>query len=165
MNFSLITLLPIFLLLALVLVFVFRKALIQHIRSVGLKQRAYWLLSTIAFLWGTYFLWYLLNQSEWVPALQWPFLRGWSYDLLMFGCIAILLAALFLAKRLMVMTAGGYFIGLIGAIFFQTERFDPNRGVIVNNAPTLWAMIFIVFIIIGIVWEVTRFIRKIRKSS
>jgi len=105
-------------------------------------------------MWAGYLLWYFLDRNDIAVGLRWSFLRGWSFDLFIFGAAIIFIAAIVFAKKVMIAVPVGYIIGLVLAVLFNTDTFDPNPETYVNNAWTIWTGVYLVFIAAGIVWEV-----------
>ncbi|MCL2410448.1 MAG: hypothetical protein FWC97_02280 [Treponema sp.] len=113
-----------------------------------------WALVAVSLLWICYILWYILSSNDIIAVLRWEFLRGWSFNLLVFGAIIILIASIFFAKKVMICTVIGYVFGFVFALILNTDTFDPNPGIYVNNAWVIWTISYLIFIIAGIIWEI-----------
>ena len=82
--------------------------------------------------------------------MQWPFV------LFVFGLIAIIFAAIFDARKVMACTVVGYMNGFAFGMLFHWDSYHPERGpgVYTNNNWLLWTLFFLLFIAIGVIWEI-----------
>lgn len=119
--------------------------------------RIFWVVGSIIALWGSYFLWFFLNDNGFLGQRDfttgWRFMTAWPVTLVGFGMIIILIATIFLARKVMINTVVGYLIGSILAMLFNTDATDPGGGA-TNNAWQIWTITMLTFILIGLVWEV-----------
>ena len=126
------------------------------------KDRIIWTIGSIALLWVCYVVWYLLRDV--IMVLHWEFLRGWSFDLFVFGVIVIFTATLKFSRKVMIGTVVGYGGGFALAVLFNTNTFDLNPSIYVNNAWIIWTVLYIIFIVLGIIWEIVSKYRKKMKA-
>jgi len=83
--------------------------------------------------------------------------RGqWSIILFLFGLIVIAIAAIRDSRKVMLCTVGGYIIGFALGMAFNWDTYHPERGpgVYTNNNWSIWTVSFLLFIAIGIIWEI-----------
>ena len=133
-------------------------------KKIPIKERLLWAVGAIASLWICYVLWYILSSNDIITVLSWQFLRGWSFNLFVFGAIIIFIAMLTFARKIMISTVTGYAVGLVLAIFFNSDTFDPNPGIYVNNAWFIWTATYLIAIVAGVACEVVnRYIKKVAK--
>ena len=123
-----------------------------------IKYRIIWAIGSIALLWVCYVVWYLLRDN--IVVLHWEFLRGWSFDLFVFGVVVIFIATLKFSRKVMIGTVVGYGGGFVLAVLFNTNTFDPNLGIYVNNAWIIWTVSYIICIALSILWEIASKCRK-----
>jgi hypothetical protein len=58
-------------------------------------------------------------------------------------------------------TVAGYAVGLLLAILFNSDKFDANSGIYTDNAWAIWTISFLLFIFVGIMWEIiSKFCQK-----
>jgi transcriptional regulator with XRE-family HTH domain len=85
------------------------------------------------------------------------FLHGmeqWSIILLALGLIVIAISAVSNSRKVMIGTVAGYIVGFACGMLFNWDTFDPNRGAYTNNNWVIWTLVFLLFVSIGIVWDV-----------
>ncbi len=88
---------------------------------------------------------------------------SWPIYLFMFGLIAIIIAAFFDARKVMVCTTVGYIVGVALGMIFRVDGVDPGGGS-TNNAWVIWTISFFIIILMGIIWDLlTKFIKKENK--
>jgi len=90
----------------------------------------------------------------------------WPIVLFVFGLIMIVSAAIFDGRRLMVCTVLGYLIGFALGMGLHWDTYHPERGpgVYTNNNWLIWTLVFLLFIGVGIVWEIVRCKRSRRRG-
>jgi len=71
-----------------------------------------------------------------------------------FGVIVIFIALIIFSMKLMICTVVGYACGFVFAVLFNTDTFDSNSGIYVNNDWIIWTASYLIFIAVGIVWEI-----------
>ena len=121
---------------------------------------------TAAVLYICHVLWYVVSRihfvSELWPGLAgWLFMRGWPFDLVVFGWVVILLAALANAKKVMVCVVIGYMAGFGLGVLFNRDYY-AYRGmynnepifVLVNDGWYIWTVSYLVIIVLGIAWQI-----------
>ena len=91
-------------------------------------------------------------------------MKQWPFVLFIFGLTAILIAAVFNARKAMYSTAGGYIIGFAMGMLFNWDTFHPEygpNGSYTNNGWLIWLLSFLLFIAVGLIWEIAgRIIHK-----
>jgi hypothetical protein len=121
------------------------------------KNRIVWTIAALAAL----CVCYLLSRYTFFELHG---MKQWPLVLFVTGLIVIIVAAFIHGHKLMVCTVVGYIGGFALGMFFNTDGVDYGGGSI-NNAWWIWTVSFIVFILIGVVFEiVSRHIKK-RKIS
>ena len=92
------------------------------------------------------------------------FLHGmdqWPIVLLVLGLIVIAISALANTRKVMIATVVGYVVGFAFGMLFNWDTFDPNSRTYRNNNWQIWTLVFLTFIVIGIVWEIAyRYMKK-----
>ena len=79
-------------------------------------------------------------------------MKQWPTILFGFCLFAVLVAAFFDARRVMLGTVAGYPVGLVLGLIFQTDGADPGGGR-TNNLWLIWTAVILAAILAGIVWE------------
>ena len=79
-------------------------------------------------------------------------MKQWPTILFGFCLFAVLVAAFFDARRVMLGTVAGYPVGLVLGLIFQTDGTDPGGGR-TNNLWLIWTAVILAAILAGIVWE------------
>ena len=88
-------------------------------------------------------------------------MREWPFDLFIFGIFVICVAGIFNAKRIMLCTVSGYCVGFFMGVLFEVKWIDSN-GASRNNLWIWFTLTMIVFVSVGVVWEI---VNKINKSN
>ena len=87
------------------------------------------------------------------------FLHGmgqWPIILSVFGLLVIAVAAFTNSRKTMALTVAGYVIGFAAGMLFHWDTYHPQRGpgVYTNNNWAIWTVVYLLFIVAGIVWDV-----------
>ena len=98
------------------------------------------------------------------------FLHGmgqWPIILLVLGIIVIAISAISNSRKVMIATVTGYVVGFACGMLFNWDTYHPERGpgVYSNNNWSIWTLVFLVFIAIGIAWELTNRYKKDRTKN
>jgi transcriptional regulator with XRE-family HTH domain len=99
------------------------------------------------------------------------FLHGmgqWPIVLLVFGLIVIAISAVSNSRKVMIGTVAGYVIGFVCGMLFNWDTYHPERGpgVYTNNNWLIWLAAFLLFIAIGVIWEIiSRHRKTVSKKS
>lgn len=72
--------------------------------------------------------------------------------LLVLGLVVMAISALTKKKFLPYFVSMGYIIGFVFGFVFQVSRIDAN-GISVNNLWVIWAVVNVVFIVVGVICE------------
>jgi len=85
-------------------------------------------------------------------------MNQWPLILFVFGLIVIGIAALFDGCGLMLCTVAGYLLGFALGMVFNWDTYHPERGIGVytNNNWLIWTLGFLLFIGVGLIWEILR---------
>ena len=85
----------------------------------------------------------------------WFFMSGWSYNLSVFGWIVIFFASFAdfrNTKKILIAVISGYIGGFILSQLFNSDSFDPNARIYVNNAWAIWTFSYLICIAVAIAW-------------
>jgi hypothetical protein len=99
------------------------------------------------------------------------FLHGmgqWPIILLVFGLIVIAISAVSVSRKVMIGTVAGYVIGFACGMLFNRDTYHPERGpgVYTNNNWLIWLAVLLIFIAVGVIWEIiSRHRKKHTKES
>jgi len=86
----------------------------------------------------------------------------WPFALFAYGLIAIIIAAIFDGRKIMICTVGAYIIGFMLGMLFNIDSLDQGGGRL-NNAWIIWTISFVVIIFAGVIWELVSSRMKKRK--
>lgn len=105
---------------------------------------------------------YILSRHDMLG--QWHGMYEWPMDLLFFGLLVIVVAAVFYRRKVMICTVVGYLAGFALATAFNTDGLDAGGGR-TNNGWIIWAGSYLVIIFAGIVWElISKYTRNKTRS-
>ncbi len=90
-------------------------------------------------------------------------MSDWPFALFIFGLIVLGLSSIFYARRVMLLTPLGYILGFITGALFNVDNFDEH-GSRLNNFWIWWTIVFLIFIVVGLVWEIIYREQKVRKQ-
>jgi hypothetical protein len=110
------------------------------------QKRIFWAVGTVIALCLCFFLCrFTFLESH--GSYQYPVV------LLVVGIVAVIIAAIFDWRKVMISTVVGYIGGFALGILFSVDGVDQGGGV-TNNWWAIWTVSFLVLIIAGIVWEI-----------
>ena len=92
-------------------------------------------------------------------------MRQWPIILLILGLFVIALSAVSNYRKVMISTVVGYVVGFACGMLFNWDTYHPERGpgVYSNNSWSIWTLVFLGFIVAGIVWQhVDKHIKKMK---
>lgn len=113
--------------------------------GVTMRGKVIWgILASLAMLLGFIFCRYVFFDLHGMK--QWPFY------LFLFGLMITVIAAIFEARGVMLLTATGYIGGFALGILFGVDHADPSGGRS-NNIWLIWTVSFLIIILVGIIWE------------
>lgn len=82
---------------------------------------------------------------------------------LIYGLIALLIAAIFDGRKVMICTVAGYIGGFALGMLFNIDGVDSGGGR-TNNAWQIWLISFIIIVLAGIIWELVSKRAKKKKT-
>jgi hypothetical protein len=128
----------------------------------AIKKKMFWTIGEIL----TLCVVYVLCRYTFGPGAHSIFplhgMKEWPFTLLIVGLVTIVLVNTFDSRKIAFCTIGGYSVGFIFAMLFSNEKIDPSGGIL-DNAWIIWTVIFLVFVAIGVIWEMTS--RHMKKKS
>ena len=86
-------------------------------------------------------------------------MKQYPVFLLAVGLIALIVAAIFDGRKIMIFTIIGYMGGFVLGMLFNTDGVDQS-GARTNNAWWIWTVSFAVIILAGVIWEIVSKRRK-----
>lgn len=87
-------------------------------------------------------------------------MKQYPIFLLAAGLIALIVAAFFDSRKVMIFTVVGYIGGFALGMIFAVDGIDQGGGA-TNSAWKIWTVSFIVAILIGVIWElVSKHLKK-----
>ena len=110
------------------------------------RKRIFWAAGTAIAL----FLCFLLCRFIFIESHG-----SYQYPVVLFvvGIVAVIIAAIFDGRKIMINTVVGYVGGFALGIFFSVDGVDQGGGT-TNNWWVIWTVSFIAIIIAGIIWEI-----------
>jgi drug/metabolite transporter (DMT)-like permease len=98
------------------------------------------------------------------------FLHGmgqWPIILFVVGLIVIGIAAISNRQKVMMLVVAGYVVGFAAGMLLNWDTHHPYRapGVYTNNNWLIWTAVYLVFIGVGIVWEVVAGVKRRQKNA
>ena len=119
------------------------------------KNRIIWTIGSICL----FYEFYLIIRYEFFEIhgmIQWPF------ALFIFGLVVLGISLIFYAKKVIISTPLGCVIGFIMGALFNIDT-DKHGS---NNLWKWWTVIFLLFIIMGIAWEIiSRSLKERRQQA
>jgi len=79
-------------------------------------------------------------------------MKQWPFALFVCGLIAIIIAAIFDGRKIMICTVGAYIFGFMLGMLFNMDSLDQGGGHL-NNAWIIWTISFVIIIFLGVIWE------------
>lgn len=89
-------------------------------------------------------------------------MKQWPFYLFLFGLVIMVIAAVFEARWVMLLTITGYIGGFAFGILFGADYVDLGCGRS-NNIWVIWTVSFIIIILVGIIWELIN--KRIMKNK
>ena len=109
-----------------------KKSVVNHVIALGILL--------VGFILGRYVFFDVHGMKEF-PAV-----------LLIFGFVIMVISGLSTKKIFPYFISVGYIIGFVFGLIFQVTKMDAN-GVSVNNLWVIWAVVYVAFIVLGVICE------------
>ena len=122
----------------------------RELRSIAMKstyrKRIFWVVGSVVAL----CLCFILCRFTFIESHG-----SYQYPVVLFvvGIVAVIIAAIFDGRKIMINTVVGYVGGFALGIFFGVDGVDQGGGA-TNNWWVIWTVSFIAIIIAGIIWEI-----------
>jgi len=95
-------------------------------------------------------------------------MRQWPFVLFVFGLVVICVAGIADRLRVMLGVVAGYAVGFAAGMLFNSDVFHYYRGPYgsyTNNNFQIWTYVYLLFIFLGVAWEIARHMFLTRRAK